>query len=221
MKKFEFTGEIKQIDTENGTVTLHRIKASTTFGDIESGDIGGWIEKEENLSHDGNAWVAGDAWVSGDARVYGKAWVAGNARVSDHAQVSGKAWVADNAWVFGDAQVSGEAWVRDHAQVAGNAWVSGDARVSGDAWVFGNAQVYSSKHILLVGPIGSRNDHTTFFRNQNRGISVSWGCFLGEIDKFIEKVIETHGENKYASVYRAAAELAKLQIDLSEMDEEK
>ena len=72
-----------------------------------------------------------------------------------------------------------------------------------------------------MGPIGSRNDYTTFFRNRNRGISVSCGCFLGEIDKFIEKVIETHGENKHASVYRAAAELAKLQIDLSEMEEEK
>lgn len=143
MKKYEFTGETRQINIINRTVTLHRIKASVTFGDIKSGDIGGWIEREENLSHDG------------------------------------------------------------------------------DAWVFGDARVYSSKHVLLVGPIGSRNDYTTFFRNRNRGISVLCGCFLGEIDKFIEKVIETHGENKYASVYRAAAELAKLQIDLSEMDEEK
>lgn len=161
MKKYKFTGETKQSSTINGTVTLHRIKASVAFGDIKFGDIGGWIEREENLSHDGNAWVSDDARVSGDT------------------------------------------------------WVSGNARV------FGNAQVYSSKHVLLVGPIGSRNDYTTFFRNRNRGISVSCGCFLGEIDKFIEKVIETHGENKHASVYRAAAELAKLQIDLSEMEEEK
>jgi hypothetical protein len=173
VKKYEFTGETKQISTINGTVTLHRIKASVAFGNIKSGDIGGWIEKKENLSHDGNAWVY------------------------------------DNARVSGNAQVSGD------AQVSGNAWVCGDTHVSG------NAQVYSSKHVLLVGPIGSRNDYTTFFRNRNRGISVSCGCFLGEIDKFIEKVIETHGKNKHASVYRAAAELAKLQIDLSEMEEEK
>ena len=179
MKKYEFTGETKQISTISGTVTLHRIKASVTFGNIKSGDIGGWIEREENLSHDGDAWVSGDAQVSGDARVY------------------------DNARVF------------DNARVYGNARVFDNAQVSGDA------QVYSSKHVLLVGPIGSRNDYTTFFRNRNRGISVSCGCFLGEIDKFIEKVIETHGENKHASVYRAAAELAKLQIDLSEMEEEK
>ena len=203
MKKYEFTGETKQISTISGTVTLHRIKASVAFDNIKSGDIGGWIEKKENLSHDGNAWVADDAQVSGNARVFG------NAQVADDAQVSG------NAQVFGNAQVSGDVWVSGNAQVFGDVQVFGNARVSG------NAQVYGNKHVLLVGPIGSRNDYTTFFRNQNRGISVLCGCFLGEIDKFIEKVIETHGENKHASVYRAAAELAKLQIDLSEMEEEK
>ena len=41
------------------------------------------------------------------------------------------------------------------------------------------------------------------------------GCFLGKIDKFLEKVTATHGNSKYALVYRAAVEVAKLQIDLS------
>ena len=221
MKKYEFTGETKQINIINRTVTLHRIKASVTFGNIKSGDIGGWIEREENLSHDGNAWVYDNAQVHdnaqvfGNAQVHGDVWVFGNARVFGNAQVRGDAQVYGNALVFGDVQVFGNAQVRGDAQVYGNAWVCGDARVRGDA------QVYSSKHVLLVGLIGSRNDYTTFFRNRNRGISVSCGCFLGEIDKFIEKVIKTHGEDKHASVYRAAAELAKLQIDLSEMEEEK
>ena len=91
MKKYNFTGETKEISVENGTVTLYRIKATATFGNIKSGDIGGWIEKEENLSHDGDAWVAGDAWVTGDARVTDNAWVAGDARVTDNAQVTGNA----------------------------------------------------------------------------------------------------------------------------------
>ncbi|HEM4040679.1 TPA: polymer-forming cytoskeletal protein, partial [Streptococcus suis] len=40
---------------------LFRIRALISFGSIEVGDLGGYIEKEENLSHDGNAWVYGDA----------------------------------------------------------------------------------------------------------------------------------------------------------------
>ena len=99
MKKYEFTGETKQISTINGTVTLHRIKASVAFGNIKSGGIGGWIEKKENLSHDGNAWVFDDATVYGNARVFG------DARVCGDAQVFGDGWVFGDARVFGVARV--------------------------------------------------------------------------------------------------------------------
>ncbi|WP_205123808.1 hypothetical protein [Bacteroides stercoris] len=54
---------------------LFRIKAKINFGSVKVGEIGGYIEKEENLSEHG------DAWVCGDARVYGNALVYGNARV--------------------------------------------------------------------------------------------------------------------------------------------
>jgi len=73
MKKYEFTGETK---IHNG-VTLQRIRAVRSFGDVEKGQKGGWIEREENLSVYvdasvyGNAWVSGDACVSGNARVTG------------------------------------------------------------------------------------------------------------------------------------------------------
>ena len=85
--KFEFTGETQ---VWLG-IKLHRIRAVAAiaaFG-VAAGDIGGWIEKEENLS------VSGNAWVYGNAQVYGKARVCGNARVSGNAQV------------YGDAQVYG------------------------------------------------------------------------------------------------------------------
>ena len=38
------------------------------FGNVKKGDLGGWIEKEDNLSQEGDCWVFGDAWVYGDAR---------------------------------------------------------------------------------------------------------------------------------------------------------
>lgn len=31
------------------------------FGDVKEGELGGYLEKEENLDHDGDAWVYGDA----------------------------------------------------------------------------------------------------------------------------------------------------------------
>ena len=69
-KKFEFTGETKTIQLAFRKVTLHRIRAVVDFGLIKTGDIGGWLEKEENLSQEGEAWVCGDAKVCGDAEVF-------------------------------------------------------------------------------------------------------------------------------------------------------
>jgi carbonic anhydrase/acetyltransferase-like protein (isoleucine patch superfamily) len=112
-------------------VTLFQIKAEMSFGNVEKGELGGWIEKEENLSKDGNAWVSDNASVYGNAWVYGNAEVYGNASVYDNAKVYGYAKVYDNARVYGYAKVSGDAWVYDNARVSGNAMVSGNAEFSG------------------------------------------------------------------------------------------
>lgn len=40
---------------------------------MKAGELGGYVEKEENISQDGNAWVYGNAEVSGNARVSGDA----------------------------------------------------------------------------------------------------------------------------------------------------
>ena len=95
-------------------------------------------------------------------------------------------------------------------------WVEKEDNLSqeGSAWVSGEAEVYSTTHVMTFGPAGSRNDTTTFYRNKNNGISVTCGCFNGSIEDFLAKVEITHGDNKHGQVYRAAAELAKLQIDL-------
>ena len=227
MKKYEFTGETKEIVLPYRKVVLHRIRAITDFGTVKVGDLGGWIEKEENLSHEGNAWVRGDAKVYGDAEVYGNAEVCDNAEVRDNAEVCGDAVVCDNAEVRDNAEVCGDAVVcdnavvRDNAVVYDNAWVCGDAVVCDNAVVrdnaevYGNAEIFSASQVLTIGPIGSRNGFTTFYRDKDNEITVKCGCFLGKMEQFLEKVEQTHGDSKHGQVYRAAAEIARLQIDLS------
>lgn len=77
MKKFELTREFITFLGRK----LFRIKALVEFGDVKAGELGGYVEKEENINHEGNAWVYGNARVYGDARVYGNARVSGDARV--------------------------------------------------------------------------------------------------------------------------------------------
>ena len=54
---------------------LCRVIALMAFSDVAAGDVGGYIEAEQNLAHTGDAWVYGDALVYGGARVYGDALV--------------------------------------------------------------------------------------------------------------------------------------------------
>ena len=67
-KKYEL---LKDDKIELYGKTLYRIKALIDFDIVVAGSLGGYIEKEDNLAHTGNAWVSGDARVSGDAWVYG------------------------------------------------------------------------------------------------------------------------------------------------------
>lgn len=150
-RKYEFTGETRKYCEH----TLYRIRR------ISDGLIGGWIEKEENLSHEGNCFVYNDALVFGDARVSGNAQVLGNAEISGsaavygnakvserariygYARVSGNAEILESAWIYGYARVFGDAQVSECARVYGDARVFGYAQVSGYAWIFGAARVFA------------------------------------------------------------------------------
>ena len=76
--KYKLTDETKEFCGK----VLHRIVCVTAFASVAVGDTGGWVESENNLSQEG------DAWVSGNAEVSGNAWVSGNAKVSGNAEVS-------------------------------------------------------------------------------------------------------------------------------------
>ena len=203
MKKFELTSEF--ITNIFGT-KLFRIKALIEFGNVKAGELGGFVEKEENLSQDGNAWVYDsarvydNARVCGDARVCGNACVCGNARVCDNACVYGNAWVYDSARVY------------DNARVYGNACVCGDACVYGNACVCGDACVYGDAGYATVHGFGSEYRTTTFFKTKAGDIGVKCGCFYGNLSEFRKKVVETHGETKKAKEYLMLADLMEFRF---------
>ena len=137
MKKYELTQNSIEIDNR----TLYQIRALKDFGSVKKGDLGGYIESEKNLSHDGNCWISGNARVYGDAKIYENAYVSKNAQVSGNARVYGDAEVYGNAWVYGNVQVFENARIYGDAQVYDNAYVFGSAQVSGNVHVSGNAHV--------------------------------------------------------------------------------
>ena len=126
-----------------------RIIALKDFSNVKKGDKGGLIEKEENLSQEGNCWVydeatvSGNAWVSGDAVIADYACICGFAEVYGGASVRGQAFVGKNAQVFGEAEICGDAEVWDSAQIYGKAWING-VSIGGDAYVRGNIKLWAT-----------------------------------------------------------------------------
>ena len=59
-KKYQIIDET----IEHNGHTLYRIQALESFNRIKRGDLGGWIEKEKNLSQFGNCWVFNHAKIS-------------------------------------------------------------------------------------------------------------------------------------------------------------
>ena len=138
--KYEFTDETIEI---NGHI-LHRIIALKDFGDIKKSDLGGWIEKEENLSQKDNCWVGGEAKVYNDARVCEDAQVDDNANIFENAQLMYKACVYGNARIFGKALIYGYSKVYEDAYIHDNSSIFGYAKIFGRAEVYGNADIYGN-----------------------------------------------------------------------------
>ncbi|WP_375656314.1 hypothetical protein, partial [Bartonella sp. MR63HLJHH] len=121
-KKFALTNETRVF----GKHVLYRIKALKDFADIKAGTLGGFIEKEDNLSHEGNCWVYDEALVFKNGHVYENARVFGNAVTCGH--IYGHARVYDNAIVAG--------YIYDNAYVYDNARVYENARIANNVHVF-------------------------------------------------------------------------------------
>lgn len=180
MKKYELTLETLQFAGH----TLHRIKALKDFGVFTAGELGGWIESEENLSQADNAWVYGDAKAYANAKVYGNAEIFGDAMVCDkveifdNAKVYGNAHVYRNAKIYNDASVSGNACVHDFAEIYN------DVKVFGNADICGHAKVCNNADYIVFKNFWSSGRYFTWTRSNNK-----WcvGCFYGTGDELIKK----------------------------------
>ena len=150
-KKYEL---LKERYIEHEGRTLYRIRALKDFGNIKTGDIGGYIQSEDNLSHKKNCWVYDDA------KVYDNACIYDNAKVFRCAEVYNYAKIRDDAEVNGNAKIYGKARIYDYSLICGHAEVYGNAETCGNAQIYNNAKVYEEAEIYDNAKIlGNANIH--------------------------------------------------------------
>ncbi len=115
---------------------------------ISDKKLGGWIEEDENLSQQGDAFVYDDAVIFGNAQVFGNAKILGNAQIYENAVVFGNAEISGNAQIKGNAQISKNAQVFNYAQVFGNALIYGNAWIFEHALIYGFSEIYENAQIF-------------------------------------------------------------------------
>jgi len=92
-----------------------------------AGTVGGMVDGEHNLSHDGDCWVADNARIMDNARVCENANVFGEACVSQQAIISG------DASVYGFTLISGSSTIMGSARAFGTGLILCDVYMSGDS----------------------------------------------------------------------------------------
>lgn len=165
-----------------GGKVLRRVQALRDFGDVKAGDLGGWIEKESNLSHHG------DCWVYDDAEVFGDAQIRDNAQIRRGAQVLGEAEVFDNAKVLGSAKIGGCCMIFGESVIGGEVEIGSHSRLDSAVTFFQN-QVYYAE--VLGEPL------TIFATKEGRtSIFLGWSKYYVDLSRHTPKdtLIRMHQE---------------------------
>ena len=195
MKKYEFV-ENDVIVLDDNT-TLRRIRALVEIEYLcKPGDLGGYIEKEENLSHEGKCWVYGNAWVHGNARitdnvhVFDRAVVCGNVKMSGHSSAFNNAHLSGNvqlidASVSNNARVSGNV-VLDGAAIVDNATIAGHVTIRPGVIISYRAHITKQSDIVCM-QVGTSN--LAIYKTTN-GLGFNYYSFAGNLKKFVKAVNE-------------------------------
>lgn len=209
-KKYELTDDII---TWYG-ITLYRIKALKSFNDVKIGDLGGWVQSEENLSQEGNCWIYDEAIVYEYAKIYDNAEVrcssliSGDSRVFENALVTDYVTVSDSSCIYGNARIYGSAKISGTAQIGGKADVCGDSivcdnvlidgriRITENAKIYGNIEIHGVVIIRGDAEVQNIDDFMVFKNWWSSGRYFTWtrsnnmwsvGCFYGTGEELIEK----------------------------------
>lgn len=161
-KKYQLTDEASFID---GNTLVYRIQARVELPSmgVRAGDLGGFVESEENLSHEG------DCWIADDARVLGRSLVQDDAIISGDAMVRGESLIRDSAVITGYAQVessvvSGDSFVSEYARLDKASVI--DSKVSGTAMVGDSVTVLSSTITNMNTVLGQVVIHQSFLNGK-------------------------------------------------------
>ncbi len=214
-KKYELVATDTFHHTNDEILTRIRALVDLTPIGVKAGDLGGYIQTERNLSHDGLSWVGVDAlvfdgaMVRGDAQIAGRAMVSGVAFISDYVRITENAEVSGCAEVRDHALISGNAVITDNARVSEEAQIGGSAYLAGNAVIRGMARVNRGTHAGTFSSVGPSYSTMTWFRSA-AGISIHQGDFDGTLEELESLVSIKHPNGALGKEYQCLFDFIRI-----------
>ena len=121
---------------------LHRIRAlSDVRPGVQKGDLGGYVQGEENLSQEGTCWIFDNASACENCFVNQQATLSGSAVSCGSALISGGAMIRDHA-VIDDNAIVTAGFIREYAHIAGDSKITANKATGAWPHIEGHANVY-------------------------------------------------------------------------------
>ena len=195
-KKYELVPETIR---EFYSKPMYRIRALKDFSDVKKGDLGGYIESEENLSHEGICWIY-------DASIVGL-----GGKVIDNAIVKSFSTVINGSEISDDAIVEKSSVIDEYSVVSDQSRVTKSIMVGGSAVLF--KSVVNSGSLLEEGSVVC---NATVGPNVNisNGADISFDVSRNE-DYVVYKAPMSYGRSLTASTQKDIWSCSPL-VDTSE-----
>lgn len=149
---------------------IYRIQALRDFSDVKKGDLGGFVESEENLSQ------MGDCWIYDMAQAVEKSMVVGDACLRDCSKMYGSSLLKDKAQLRGSARMYQYSCLEDNA-------VAIDADILGFATITGDVVIRREEDYMVFSDIPETGFNATYTFPNKRWRFV---LFKGTSKEFIE-----------------------------------
>ena len=176
---------------------LHRIRALKNFGDVKTGDIGGYVESKWNLSQEGNCWIYDNAKCVDNSQMYG------NSQMYDNSQMYGNSQMYDNSRMYDRSCMFDNSKMYDNSRMYDNTMMFDNSRMYDNSRMFNNSIMYEEgvlkKDYSLYGVINKpfkqifqhqcKNRFLTAILTEENEILYSVGCQIGIIkEQFIDGI---------------------------------
>ena len=137
-RKYELTDVTMKFEGR----TLYRIRALRNFSDVDTGELGGWVESESNLSQEGDCWIYDNAKCVDNARMYDNSTIYNNSEIHHNARMYDNSTIYDDGKMYDNASMYDNRKKKKNSIMCSSSRMYDNSRMCNNSILKGNDKLY-------------------------------------------------------------------------------